>query len=87
MDVYLAPLDKEIRICPLMTTSIARFRCRQPVCKPLSALSNHARRCSQPRDTIKVILPGQWKSCRFPDQDQISSDDRRVVDVKMAMAR
>lgn len=87
MEVYFAPLDKEIRIGPLMTKSIARFRCRQPLCKLLSALFRHALRCSEPRDTIEVILPGQWRSCRFPDQDQISSDDRRVVNVKMAMAR
>ena len=44
MEVNSAPLDREIRIGPLMTKRIARFRCRQPVCMRLSALSNHALR-------------------------------------------
>ena len=87
MEVNSAPRDREIRIGPLMTKRIARFRCRQPVCIRLSALSNHALRSSEPRDTIKGTLLGQWKLCRFPGQHQISGDDRRVVNVKMARVR
>ena len=57
MAVYLARLDSEIRIDPLMTTRIVQFWCWRPLGKLLGARSNHGLYCSEPRATLKGILP------------------------------
>ena len=86
MAVYLARLDSEIRIDPLMTTRIVQFWCWRPLGKLLGARSNHGLYCSEPRATLKGILPVDWGACRFRSQGQIFSDDRRVANVKMTVA-
>lgn len=91
MEVYFARLDKEIRIGLRMTASIVLFWCLlwclRPLGKLLRARSKHGLYCSEPRATLTGILPVEWESRRFRNQDQISSDDRRVANVKMPMAR
>ena len=87
MEVYFARLDKEIRIGLRMTVSIVLFWCLRPLGKLLRARSKHGLYCSEPRATLTGILPVEWESRRFRSQDQISSDDRRVANVKMPMAR
>jgi hypothetical protein len=86
MEVYFARLDKEIRIGLCMTASIVLFWCRRPLVKLLGARSKHGLYCSEPRATLKGIQPVEWESRRFRNQDQISSDDRRVANVKMTVA-